>query len=98
MEPSEKTKKFLYNAIAYVTIIHYVIILSALIFTRDVEAFLREMLIIFAIGVSISIVSSTLVMRHATENQSPLNQTLIKLAICHVPAVISFILSLRYFF
>lgn len=87
-------KNLILYAIAYLTIIDYMILLSILMYAFDRFDSLIYITSVFGSGALISIVSSTFVIRKFKSEERSFQKTIFSLAICHMPVIIGLVLSL----
>jgi hypothetical protein len=87
-------KNLILYAIAYLTIIDYMILLSILMYAFDRFDSLIYITSVFGSGALISIVSSTFVIRKYKSEERSFQKTIFSLAICHMPVIIVFAVSL----
>lgn len=89
-----KRKNLILYAIAYLTIIDYMILLILLMYAFDRFDTLIYITSVFGSGALISIVSSTFVIRKFKLEAFDFPKAIIYLAICHMPVIIGLVLSL----
>ena len=90
-------QKIIMYTVAFFTIINYIIILIVLVNSTESFEHVESIFLIFGIGAFISILSSTIIIRHQLENNPPFQYTLIKLSVAHVPVMSAFFLTIVYF-
>ncbi|HPG42481.1 MAG TPA: hypothetical protein PLJ98_01620 [Acholeplasmataceae bacterium] len=93
MDESKRKNVILY-AVAYLTIIDYMILLIILMYAYDRLDTLIYTTSVFGSGALISIITSTFVIRKYKLEEFDFPKAIIYLAICHMPVIIGLILSL----
>jgi len=98
MQDELRQKKILYYTIIYFTNLNYLIVLLLLsfYFEFDKDPFLS--IVIWGIPASITILFSTIVVRHNILHELSKEQGIFKLAICHIPSILGLIGALVYLF
>lgn len=94
MMDETKRKNLILYAMAYLTIIEYAILLSILMYTFDRFDTLIYITSVFGSGALISMITSTFVIRKYKLEAFDFPKAIIYLAICHMPVIIGFFLSL----
>lgn len=93
MDESKRKSVILY-AVAYLTIIDYMILLSILMYAYDRLDTLIYTTSVFGSGALISMITSTFVIRKFKLEAFDFPKAIIYLAICHMPVIIGLVLSL----
>ncbi len=93
MDESKRKNVILY-AVAYLTIIDYMILLSILMYAYDRLDTLIYITSVFGSGALISMITSTFVIRKYKSEERSFQKTIFSLAICHMPVIIVFAVSL----
>lgn len=93
MDESKRKNVILY-AVAYLTIIDYMILLIILMYAYDRLDTLIYTTSVFGSGALISMITSTFVIRKYKLEEFDFPKAIIYLAICHMPVIIGLILSL----